>query len=266
MAKSKIIKELAIGNCGLDVALNRLYLISTSMQDNKVSEWIKRELNGYGEEDELPNYRQVKARLAGDYQTVGWGKIWTRTHAELPTVYFNEEELDKTRSYNITMSIITIMEGLKKTDCILTAPLPVSWYPLFEAGTNVHITNAYREITPEQIDKIVQTVKTRVIDSLIFLENKFGCLDELDIDVDQYEEADISSIQEKCAQIVYNGCTFNDFTRAKMKNSNIGNNNTLTQQTKVEISPTVNINNSKKSLISRIFSKFFNRSNSNGQA
>lgn len=265
MAKSKIIKDLATGICGLDVALNRLYLISTSIQDNKVSEWIKRELNGYGEEDELPHYRQVKARLAGDYQTVGWGKIWTSTHVELPTICFKDEELDNVRTYNVTMSIVTIIEGLKKPEYALISPLPVSWYPLFEAGTTVHVTNAYREITQAQIDKIVQTVKTRVLDSLIFLENKFGCLDDLDIDVDKYEESDISSIQEKCAQIVYNGCTFNDFTKAKMKNSNVGNDNTLTQQTKVEISPTVNINNNKKSLISRIFSKLFNRSTSNNE-
>ena len=111
MAKSKIIKDLATGICGLDVALNRLYLISTSIQDNKVSEWIKRELNGYGEEDELPHYRQVKARLAGDYQTVGWGKIWTSTHVELPTICFKDEELDNVRTYNVTMSIVTIIEN-----------------------------------------------------------------------------------------------------------------------------------------------------------
>lgn len=157
------------------------------------------------------------------------------------------------------MSIVTIIEGLKKPEYTLVAPFPVGWYSLFEAGTNVHVISAYREITRTQLDKIVQTVKTRVLDSLIFLENKFGCLDDLDVSVDQFEEEDISSIREKCAQIVYNGCTFNDFTKAKLKNTNVGNDNTLDQQTSAEIKPTITVNQKKESFLARIFTRFFNQ-------
>lgn len=259
MAKSKIIKELATDACGIDRALNRLYLIAHSLQDNRLADWVKAELTGYNSDAELPAYRKIQARLAGDYQTAGWGQIWISTNAELPTVYFDEEKLKVAQYCNITMSIVTLIEGLKNPEYALVSPLPVSWYPLFEAGTSVRVTNAYREITGVQLDKIVQTVKTRVLDSLIFLENKFGCLDDLDVDIDQFEEEDISSIREKCAQIVYNGCTFNDFTKAKLKNTNVGNDNTLDQQTSAEIQPTITVNQNKESFLARIFYRLFNK-------
>lgn len=264
MAKSKIIKELATDDCGLDKALNRLYLIATSIKDEKLAKWIKNELNGYALDSELPKYRILKGRIAGKYRFVGYGQSVTVRNTNLPTHSLTDEEYNDLSTMEISLSIVSLIKSINNNEGLIKS-IPTIYYSKLQKGTNINVIEAYCEISILQIESIIQTVKTRVIDSLVFLENKFGCLDELDIDVDQYEEADISSIQEKCAQIAYNGCTFNDFTKAKMKNSNVGNNNTLTQQTKVEISPTVNINNSKKSLISRIFSKLFNRSNNNGQ-
>lgn len=261
MAKSRIIKDLAADECGLDKSLNRLYLIASSLKDTKLVEWTKNELNGYGDnENNLPAYRILKARLVGEYTMIGGGKIWTYSGHDLPTVYFTPEQSQQFRTVKLGSSIVALINCLQNKESICS-PIEPTLYPLFEAGTTISISGARKEMSTVQIQNIVQTVKTRVLDSLIFLENKFGCLDNLDIDVDKYEEEDINSIHEKCAQIVYNGCSFNDFTKAKMKNSNVGSGNTLNRQTNVEVNPTVSVNSTKKSLWSRILDKLFKRKN-----
>ena len=257
MAKSRITKELATDECGLDKALNRLYLIAKSLQDEKFAQWAKSELNGYKDDSKnLPDYRIVKARLVGDYSVIGAGKIWSYRGHDLPTEYFTQEQLQQFRIVKLGSSIVALMSCLNGKE-VMCSPIEPSLYRIFEAGTNISVSNARKEMSTVQIQNIVQTVKTRVLDALIFLENKFGCLDDLDIDVASYDEEDIISIQDKCVKIVYDGCTFNDFAKAKMKNSNVGQNNKLDQQTKVEVNPTVNVNTNKQSFISRILAKIF---------
>ena len=47
MAKSKIIKELANNDISLEVALNRLMIIASDIENEELSQWAERELNGY---------------------------------------------------------------------------------------------------------------------------------------------------------------------------------------------------------------------------
>lgn len=58
MAKSQIIKDIALGNISLESALHRLLVITYSLKNEELRLWIERELNGYSEEHTIPNYRK----------------------------------------------------------------------------------------------------------------------------------------------------------------------------------------------------------------
>lgn len=51
MAKSKILKEVANNEISVEIALRRLYIIASDLEDDALITWIDKELNGYSEED-----------------------------------------------------------------------------------------------------------------------------------------------------------------------------------------------------------------------
>lgn len=254
MAKSTIIKELATDICSLEIALNRLYLISLSIQDTETAKWVKNELEGYKNKAEIPSYRNVRARLAGTFQIVGYGKVWTHSHTDLPCL---DEELNKSlTTIELDINIKTIIETIDKSS--LMVPIDMSIYPLLEEGTNIHITQAYREITQVTLQNITQTVKNKVIDILICLENEFGNLDSLDIDISSHNSKQISKVYESCFNIIFDNATIYSIQKSKVKNSNIGKNNKNEKVVTTEISPQITINkgeeeNKKVSFLKRIF-------------
>ena len=59
MAKSKVIKELASNEISLEVALNRLLIIASDIENDELAQWVENELNGYSDGAELPAYRVI---------------------------------------------------------------------------------------------------------------------------------------------------------------------------------------------------------------
>ncbi len=256
MAKSNIIKELATDACDIDTALNRLYLIATSINDIELSTWAKKELSGYTETDEVPNYRVVSTHLVGNFNVVGAGKIWTYTKAELPCV--NSEILDKFKKRNLYLSVKALSMAIKNDKAILI-PLDMRLIPFLEEGTTISISAAYQEITNPTLQDTVQTIKNRLLDSLIYLENQFGCLDELDIDISQYKTDLIQKVYDDCAKIVLQGISVTNIVDSKISKSNLGRGNRQEKTTTVEIDPQITIEKKESdgwfSKIKKIFSR-----------
>lgn len=53
MAKSKILKEVANNEISVEIALRRLYIIASDLEDDALITWIDKELNGYSEEEKV---------------------------------------------------------------------------------------------------------------------------------------------------------------------------------------------------------------------
>lgn len=60
MVKSKVIKELANNEISLEVALNRLLIISSDINNEELALLAEKELSGYLTDDVVPDYRVVK--------------------------------------------------------------------------------------------------------------------------------------------------------------------------------------------------------------
>lgn len=256
MAKSNIIKELATDVCDIDTALNRFYLITTSINDVELSAWAKKELSGYKETDEVPNYRVVSTRLVGNFNVIGAGKIWTYTKAELPCV--NSEVLDKLKKRNLYLSVKALSLATKNGNAILI-PLDMRMIPFLEEGTNISISAAYQEITNPTLQDTVQTIKNRLLDSLIYLESQFGCLDELDIDLSQYKTNLIKKVHEDCAKIVMQGVSVTNIVDSKISKSNIGRGNRQEKTSTVEIAPQITIEKKESNGLVAKIKKLFSR-------
>ena len=87
MAKSKIIKELVCAEISITQALRRLTILASDIDHIDLKEWAEKELNGYEESDNIPDYRQIQSNTLIYSGIAGNLKL---TEVALPLKYISE--------------------------------------------------------------------------------------------------------------------------------------------------------------------------------
>ena len=224
MAKSKILKDITTSK-NLESVLKRLYIILNDLESIDMVNWVKKELYGYDDEDQVPEYRSIITNIMGDYDMVGYGKIWSYKHHILPTINLDEETLNNLTHKKLFQPIATIVnmiENYNETK-VLSIPLPVSSYFLFQKGTTITISNAYLNIDKSELIKVINKVESKVLDLVVYLEKKFGNLDEFDIDNFDLNKKELASIVDNCKSIIFNNCDIQTFDNSSLKSKNLVN-------------------------------------------
>ena len=85
----------------------------------------------------------------------------------------------------------------------------------------MNIAEANVNIDKMQVMNIIPIVEKKLMDILLLLENEFGNLDELDIDVTSKTEDEINEIHNKLYYIVYNNNRVTVGDNNKIKDSTI---------------------------------------------
>jgi len=264
MAKSKIIRDLVSGECGLDVAMKRLYVILNDLNDKDLTCWIKQEINGYDDVNLLPEYRKIFGSITGSYTLRGNGHIATYNNVALPTIKLDEETIKNISSIKLHEGIKVLLGLLEtiKGGKAMTFSIPMQWWSIFQQGTNISITNAYVNLGEVELSSVIEKMESKVLDIMLLLEKKFGNLDELDIDSENVSQKDLKSAVNSCKEIIFDNCNFINMEKAKVKGSNIGSGKNLTDKDtniNMQINTTVNKENkgilSKVSKLSKLFKK-----------
>lgn len=214
MPKSKIIKELINDEISLEKALYRVITLAKDLKDTKLEQWAKNEVNGYGNSEEIPEYRRANCLYFGSY-IVGDMKY---SNAPLPTEFLKKlspEEQKNIMSFNLGKSI-TMLEQSIKTGEKIGIPIAPEILQVFSIGTNAEILLGQGEIDQGEILQILNKVKTKILDILYELEEKFGCLD--DIDISDSDDKVKNEAKQKISQIIV--CD-------TYSNVEIGNGNTI---------------------------------------
>ena len=251
MAKSKIIKDLIGEKISLSQVLDRMIVIAMELEDKALLQWVKREKEGYSEEDEIPEYRIGTLKVVGTYQIVGLGNLITYKNQPLPTMGVPEEMRETIDKHKFRNGIPSILESIEAINVgqLVGYTVPPELYCMFLKGTNIrNIVNATYAIDKLTLTNIVSFTKTKMIEVLTMLEKNFGCLDELDIDINDYDSDEIKKLREELIKIIEGKSTGNTYiiTKSKIKGSNLGENNTIDKDTNVEVSPTVEVNSGEK--------------------
>lgn len=259
MAKSKIIKELVSGKITTLQALDRLLVILTDIDDKNTLSWVKCEKKGYEAEDDVPSYRYVKLMPTGTYHIYQRGGIQTFRDHPLPTLGIPNDVLEIWKNFPMRQSIaelVSVKENIDKGHKV-GIPFPPEQYALFEEGTNIEISSAQLVFSAMDIDRIIEDIKTRILEILLLLEKNFGVLDELDIEIENYDSEEVDRLKKAVKEIVDGKSSGNTYiiTKSKFKNSNIGDGNVQEKNSDVEISSTVTVDGKKKK---GFFSKLIN--------
>lgn len=213
----KIINDLATDSISLSKALTMSKIIASDIGSISFKSWIKNELEGYTNKNELPDYRQLSCDLvAKEYYLSGYHDRPVDAHAF-------DAELQKNCGFSIytmyvVQSIITIEEMISdRNDGVLNLSIPPFALEFFK-GNSFDASNIYNIVQVAHVSQarnIVVQVKNKLLDTLIELSEQFPDF-KSGIFVDPMNK-------EKADSIV----TFNIYGGNPNINASTGNNNTL---------------------------------------
>lgn len=190
MARSNIIKNFINSSMDISTALQNLIAILYCLDDKNLIDWANKELSGYYEGDKLPEYRKLKGRVMASF-LVGY--------VQYPKTQFGIGHLDEDMQENLLntyiYSSISTLENMKNKEGVrIGKPIPPELYPLLQKNTNAHITEATVDIDIGRINDLISKVRTKILETLLYLEKEFGNLDDLDIDISTKSKEELTSI------------------------------------------------------------------------
>ncbi|MDR2047068.1 MAG: hypothetical protein LBP79_04100 [Clostridiales bacterium] len=236
MAKSKIIKELANNEITLEVALKRLLVLASDLEDDTIKYWVEKELSGYSKDDELPSYRYIQAGQVYFSGVKGSSINHIQyNHNKMQMGYLSVDTWKDLLKEHACREEVAILQTFAQAE---NAPSIDLTYLASEVAQrtqdgfyNIGCQSITMEFASNQFASIIQKLSTILLNVFIKLDKQYGCLDDLDIDTTSITEKQKVEINKELQQIIFNECTFtnnnNNFEKAKIKGSNVGTENKI---------------------------------------
>ena len=206
MAKSKIIKQFARGEIDTEIALRQLKVLLAELPDKNNLAWVNKELQGYDKNDVIPLYRKAVGTLKGSIMNYG-------THVSNIGIPLSSDAPKNLRRFCNSVIFYDSIGALKRLTVkqdgngCFGVVVPPDYYPSimkYSLTSMTAILNAQVVVGKSDIFQIFSEVDNKVLDVLMFLEQEFGVLDDLDINLDLKTEDDIKSIQNQINFYIYN--------------------------------------------------------------
>lgn len=191
MAKSRIIKELSNNEITMEVALNRLLIIASDLENEDLANWASAELNGYNKHMELPAYRQKKSTHFTYSGINGNFQVTNITFPYIEILLEQDEHLLEVHITDSISSIQSMVTNSEKPACYID----YTWMSghVYEK-TGIICTSIKQNIPVNFMQNIMSEIKTRLLQVLIKLDKEYGCLDDLDIDTTAKSPEEVAEI------------------------------------------------------------------------
>lgn len=219
MAKSNIIKELVNGKDNIEDALNRLLVIAYEIDNEKLVEWVKHELNGYPDDANIPEYREC---ICANFIYTGIkGNLKIENAPLMLQNILEKDSYEKIIKLNLTQGITSTPKQDVYKDCTYLADF------VYENDRTNYISIS--QIIPRYtFENIRGQIKTILIEIMLKLEKEYGNLDSLDIDTSSKTKEEIEAINTTVINYIFNDNSITIGNDNNIKNSDIltgGDNN-----------------------------------------
>ena len=217
--RSKVIIALINKEINVEQAMQTLNLLLQDNQDTKIKEWLNNELNGYGNEIDIPDYRKVETTLMGSYISGNALRSLKCTNQPIP---INPKYVEDYKTVIITCGLNEIVQlstaEQESQSHSLTIPVdPVVANKI--SNINGQIISANRMLSIYGYTNILNKIKTKLLEIFIELEKKYGNLNDYYIDFsDTVKEKEINNTIVN----IINGDYISIGSGNKIKNSTIG--------------------------------------------
>ncbi|RSI15627.1 hypothetical protein D8884_11180 [Streptococcus sanguinis] len=175
-------------------------IITNSLENEELNDWIEGELNGYSNSDDIPDYRK-NIRYIIRYSGIN-GSFQVNNNV-LPESLFTKEIKEALRSRVITSGIKTIEKAVSgefnvSFDLIELAPIVYK-----KSDYMITCMKLEQVIDKTSFLEILSNVKTKLISILLRLEKEFGNLDNLDIDVGLKNDIELENLNDSISKTLY---------------------------------------------------------------
>jgi len=172
----ELINDLAYDKISISQGLTRAKLIAYKINDSSFKTWVYEELNGYSNDENLPDYRYLPCDLVGNAEIPFRG---TR-EIIIDATALDEKLNGKIYNVSIYQSISTIESLVPKKEgefnyLGLHQKLVKD---LREMTGSPNLIEAYRRVHYTQLNSIVNNTKQKLIDTLLELNDNFPNLED----------------------------------------------------------------------------------------
>lgn len=205
---NEIIELLSNENGSLNAALLKTKVLMHKIGHAELAEWVSDELNGYGKDKAIPDYRIARGRVVGNVQNIAM--IYNAM--DLPTGHLPEKLRTHLERHEMNQSM-TVLEELSKGRGTLHMPLePAITVAISEALAQGHwVQKGWVELMPAQIKNGLAQVRARLLDFALKLQDELGEAMEGDVK-EAAAKTDISAM--------FHGAVFGDNTTVVIGNHN----------------------------------------------
>lgn len=182
MPKSKIIKSIVDDEVSLDQLLIRLQVIAHDLKNMELETWAENELVGYSSESDVPEYRRATS-VSFTYSGIN-NQVHTVKNIPLDLGFIGKDLLDRISDVRFTQSITALESFLDGSDSSVYIDRSAIRSEVYKnSGGRIQCFSIGQVIPKSFFQNALAEIKNRLLKSFLLLEEEFGCLDELGIDV-----------------------------------------------------------------------------------
>lgn len=200
MTRSQIIRDIAQDNITIESALQRLLVISYTLNNLELQHWIESELNGYTADSILPDYRKKVTYMI---RYTGFNANTLVKRQPLPESYFGDELQEILKSRVIKDGVNIIEDTIKNESEVSFNLIDCAGIISNNSDGMIRCVSLEQIISKTTFLQIISNVKTKLILILLDLEKEFGSLDNLDIDVTVKSNEELKEVNNKLTNKLY---------------------------------------------------------------
>lgn len=164
---NELLSGLTTTSYPLEDILLKLKVLAHKLNNKDLSDFVNSELNGY--EDNVPSYRIFEGNLFGTIEN----RICRRPKINLATFHLKKHGLENLCQCVFGEKISTLIEYSQLED--IYKPIPPELYVILSEPLNGYlVTNAYVPINNAVIKGILSSIRTKLLDLILAMENELN--------------------------------------------------------------------------------------------
>ncbi|QEX16852.1 hypothetical protein FRZ44_21470 [Hypericibacter terrae] len=182
VSKSELLQEiigLAVSDReSLSVLLRKCLVLAAMLKTDKLKDWALKELNGYSDTDELPEYRVASVSSKGHFRGPFGAAIMNQP---LPAYILKDAHRDIARKHSFFDPIASydvLIRGHRegKNDAALQAPWPPDLVAVYQDKflKGYLLASAWQDIPPSALVSLCDTIRNRVLAFALELQDELG--------------------------------------------------------------------------------------------
>lgn len=199
MSKSKIIIELANNQIQLDNAINRLLIISSDLENQKLYKWCLMELEGYRDNDPVPNYRTISSKSIIYTGTNGAFQI---TKQPLPLSLIPYEILEDVSNYEFREGIRTLLSRAESKEELNRDLSSLAGIVLKNSGSMIQCISIKQLFDEHAVIEVLGRIRSKLLRIFIKLDKEIGNLDSLDVSIDSLSEPQLTELNNDLLEYI----------------------------------------------------------------